>query len=159
MKITRKYNSRQIFNKQVIISILLAAILGVWSSARAQVENYISILNTITSITLVYINPDLTEEQLNISLAVNSEDEMVIEGWMLDPAYWENVSEEIEKKYYSLVVKEDPEPELELEPWMLNFHNEILNDNYYVAEDEQEVEDWMLDLTQFQTVIRIVAEK
>ena len=108
MKTTRKYNSRQIFSKQVIISILLAAILGVWNSARAQVENYISIVNTSTYITLVYINPDWTKEQINVLLAVDSEDEMVIEDWMLDPAYWEKVSEENEKKYHKLIVHSVP---------------------------------------------------
>jgi hypothetical protein len=124
MKTTRKCSRQQIVNRNIIISILLAAVLGIFNSARAQDAD---------------------------------EAEMEIEDWMIDPAYWQNVSKEIEKKYYSLVVREDNEPELELEPWMLNFHNEILYDNYYVAEEEQEVEDWMLDLNQFQPVIRMVA--
>ena len=145
MKTTRKSNSQQI-----IISIILVTILGVFNSARAQVAYPVS---------SVFLNSELTEERLNSILAVDHEDEMEIEDWMIDPAYWENVSKEIEKKYYNLVVKEDTEPELELEPWMLNFHNEILYDNYYIAEEEQEVENWMLDLDQFQSVIRIVAEK
>jgi hypothetical protein len=150
MKTTRKSNSQQIINKKVIISIFLTVILGVFNSARAQVAYLAS---------SVYLNSELTEERLNSILAEDHEDEMEIEDWMTDPAYWENVSKDIEKKYYNLVVKEDTEPELELEPWMLNFHNEILNDNYYIAEEEQQVEDWMLDLDQFQSVIRIVAEK
>jgi len=159
MKTTVKSNSHRIVNKQVIISIFLAAILGVLNSVHAQVANPVSIVNTISSVTSVYLNSELTEEGLNSSLAVDSEDEMEIEDWMIDPSFWKNVSIEIGEKYYSLVVQEDREPELELEPWMLNFHNEILYDNYYVAEEEQKVEDWMLDLTQFQSVIRIVAEK
>ena len=150
MKTTRKSNSRQILSKQMVISIFLAAILGVLNSAHAQVAYPVS---------SVYLNSELTEERLNSILAVDHEDEMEIEDWMIDPAYWENVSKEIEKKYYNLVVKEDTEPELELEPWMLNFHNEILYDNYHIAEKEQEVEDWMLDLDQFQSVIRMVANR
>ncbi len=150
MKTTKKSNSYRVVNKQLIISIFLAAVLGVFNSARAQVVYLAS---------SVYLNSELAEERLNSILAADHEDEMEIEDWMIDPAFWENVSSEIEKKYYRLVVKEDIEPELELEPWMLNFHNEILNDNYYIAEEKQEVEDWMLDLDQFQSVIRIVAEK
>ena len=126
MKTTRKCSRQQIVNRNIIISILLAAVLGIFNSARAQDAD---------------------------------EAEMEIEDWMIDPAYWQNVSKEIEKKYYSLVVREDNEPELELEPWMLNFHNEILYDNYYVAEEEQEVEDWMLDLYQFQYVTGMVANR
>ena len=145
MKTTRKSNSHQI-----IISIILVAILGVFNSVRAQVTY---------PATSVFLNSELTEERLNSLLAVDHEDEMEIEDWMIDPAYWENISTKIERKYYNLVVEEDTEPELELEPWMLNFHNEILYDNYYVAEEEQEVEDWMLDLEQFQSVIRMVANK
>jgi hypothetical protein len=145
MKTTRKSNSQQI-----IISIFLAAVLGVLDSAHAQVAY---------PVTSVFSNSELTEERLNSILAVDHEDEMEIEDWMIDPAYWENVSTKIERKYYNLVVEEDAEPEIELEPWMLNFHNEILYDNYYVAEDELEVEDWMLDLDQFQSAIRIIAER
>ncbi len=145
MKTTRKSNSQQI-----IISVILAAILGVFNSARAQVAY---------PVTSVFLNSELNEERLNSILAADHEDEMEIEDWMIDPAYWENVSKEIEKKYYSLVVREDIEPEIELEPWMLNFHNEILYDNYYVAEEEQKVENWMLDLNQFQSVVRMVANR
>jgi hypothetical protein len=145
MKTTRKSNSQQI-----IISIILATILGVFNSARAQVAY---------PVTSVFLNSELTEERLNSILAEDHEDEMEIEDWMIDPAYWENVSTKIEKKYHNLVVEEDTEPVLELEPWMLNFHNEIQYDNYYFAEEEQEVEDWMLDLDQFQSVIRIIAER
>jgi len=145
MKTTKKSKSQQI-----IISIILAAILGVFNSAHTQVAY---------PVTAVFFNSELTEERLNSILAVDHEDEMEIEDWMIDPAYWEKVSNKIESKYYSLVDKEDTEPELELETWMLNFHNEILYDNYYVVEEEQEVEDWMLDLDQFQSVIRMMAEK
>ncbi len=149
MKTTIKSTSQQIVNRNIIISILLAAVLGVFNSARAQVAY---------PVTSVFSNSELTEEHLNSILAADVEDEMEIEDWMIDPAYWENVSK-IEKKYYSLVVKEDNEPEIELEPWMLNFHNEILYDNYYVAEKEQEVENWMLDLNQFHYVIIMIANR
>jgi hypothetical protein len=155
MKTTRKCSRQQIVNRNIIISILLAAVLGIFNSASAQDANPVSIINSMTS---VFLNSELTEERLNSILAVD-ESEMEIEDWMTDPVYWENVSKEIEKKYYSLVIKEDTEPELELEPWMLNFHNEIKYDNYYVAEEEQEVEDWMLDLYQFQYVTGMVANR
>jgi hypothetical protein len=155
MKTTRKCSRQQIVNRNIIISILLAAVLGIFNSASAQDANPVSIINSMTS---VFLNSELTEERLNSILAVD-ESEMEIEDWMIDPVYWENVSKEIEKKYYSLVIKEDTEPELELEPWMLNFHNEIKYDNYYVAEEEQEVEDWMLDLYQFQYVTGMVANR
>jgi hypothetical protein len=66
MKTTRKCSRQQIVNRNIIISILLAAVLGIFNSARAQDAD---------------------------------EAEMEIEDWMIDPAYWQNVSKEIEKKY------------------------------------------------------------
>ncbi len=121
MKTTRKSSSRQIVIRNRIMIILLAAVLGVFNSARAQVAN---------PVTSAFSNSELTEEYLNSILAADVEDEMEIEDWMIDPAYWENVSYKIEKKYYSLVVKE-----------------------------EQEVENWMLDLNHFQSVTIMIANR
>ncbi len=114
MKTTRKSSSRQIVIRNRIMIILLAAVLGVFNSARAQVAN---------PVTSAFSNSELTEEYLNSILAADVEDEMEIEDWMIDPASWENVSYKIERKYYSLVDKEDTEPEIELEPWMLDLNH------------------------------------
>ena len=82
-------------------------------------------------------------------LVVEKEEEPVLEDWMLDPAYFAVPD--------YLVVEKEEEPELE--DWMLDPAYFAVPDYLIVEkEEEPELEDWMLDYRYFTVESLIIAK-
>jgi len=81
--------------------------------------------------------------------AVDNENELEVEDWMLSPTEWNSTEENLYNNNLScLVTSVDLEDEIQLEPWMLNPNDVFWTQNIELAfsnEDEILLENWMTD--------------